>query len=91
MASRAGLLRYSNDLVRVLESRNRWLPSRILNEKFYNRESITAASPFELVEGGDDQVDPTPLSHFMYQTMFADHSQGERIVISPRSILRTRI
>lgn len=69
MASRAGLLRYLGDLVHVLESRDKWFLCKILKDSFWDRELVTAASPFEHGVSDDEDGEATPLSHFMHQTM----------------------
>lgn len=52
---------------------------------------MTVASPLERVKGDDEQEDTTPLSQFIYQTVFGDQSHGERAMINPRAIMRMRV
>lgn len=66
MSSRVGLLRHPSDLVSTLETRDRWLLSRMLDDNFWNGEPVNVASPF-----GDDD-DNTPLSQLMYQPALVD-------------------
>lgn len=79
MASRAALLRYHGDLV----------PCQILEDSFWHIEPVTDASSFERIVS--EEEDATPMSHFMYQTVFGDHRHGEGTIINPRSILRITV
>lgn len=66
-----------------------WLLSRILDDSIWNGELASVASPSERAEGDND--DKAPLSQFMHQIVFVDHSQRDMVVISPTSILRVRV
>lgn len=64
VASRARILRYPGDLVYTrVEGQSCCVGSwRIIS----GGEPIAATSPFEPIDGDDEQEDRTPLSHFMY-------------------------
>lgn len=87
-ASKVEVLRHAGDLFPVPDTRDRWLFDKIY-DNFWDRETVSGASPFERVEGDDDGN--TLLSQSSLHTMFVDHSQGEGITINPHSILRMRI
>lgn len=64
--------------------------SSILLDDFFNREWVGIASPVGRVDDDDDD-DDTLLSRLLHQTIFADRSQGDGVIIDPRSIFRIRI
>lgn len=77
----------SNDMVPMLESRDRWRFSNIILGGFFYRESVSGREP---VERGNEE-DDAPLSQLLHQTIFVDHSQGDGVTINPRSTLSMRI
>lgn len=77
-ASRAGVLKHSDHMVPMSESTDKWLLSKILQDKYFGREPMDGASPSERA----DKDDNNPLSQMMHQTVFADHSQGEGVTIN---------
>lgn len=66
MLPKLRLLRYPGDLVPMPESRKKWLFYKILEGNFWDGESVTAASLFELIIDDDEEEEATPLSHSMY-------------------------
>lgn len=49
------------------------------------------ARPGIITRGNSLNLCTSPFSHLTHQTVFMDQSQGEGVVINPRSILRMRI
>lgn len=73
VVSKDALLTYLGDLVLVLESRDRQVLYRIMDDKVWVRECVTTASPFEHADSDNDQDDTTSLSHCTYHIVFHMH------------------
>lgn len=43
-ASRVGVLKYGNNLVLMLESMDKWLLSKVLQDNFFEKEPVGGAS-----------------------------------------------
>lgn len=69
-STRARVLRHGDDLVFIPVSRDRWLLRKILQDDFFDKVLVSAASLFERANEDDN----APLSQLLHQTVFGDHN-----------------
>lgn len=69
--SKARVLKHGDDLVFMLESRDKWVLSKILEQGFFKREPMSGTFTFKRANEDDNAH-----SQLLHQTVVVNHSQG---------------
>lgn len=77
-ACRARVLKHSDDLDPISESRDKLLLSKVLRDSSFDREPISDGEPSE--RANEDDV--APLFQLLHQSVYVNHNQREGVTIN---------